>query len=843
LGPYQIINRVGAGGMGEVYKATDTRLGRSVAIKTLGAEFATRFEREARAISALNHPHICQLYDVGPDYLVMEFIEGVSLRGPLPVDTALRYAVQIADALTAAHAKGITHRDLKPGNIMVTASGIKLLDFGLAQFSRADGSPSAATNATAAGTILGTIAYMSPEQAEGKAVDARSDVFSFGVVLYEMLSGRRAFGGASTYATVAAILHKEPEALNAPVALQAIVERCLRKSPADRFQSMTEVKEELLAVGDALRSSRGAPSPPRWAQVSGVVLVAITAILGYLYTRPIAPPRALQSVQLTSTIEPKYDSRGWMAEGDLVTDGARVYFTTTVEGQPIAQVSSAGGETLPLPFRASAGNGYAVNLFGFSPNGSELMLVSFDGTKIEGPLQTLAAVGGAPRRVGRLLVHSATWSPDGTRIAYSNGNEVFLANADGSESRRLFTTPEITRNLRWSPDGAVLRFTMNDSKTGGRSIWQVSVDGSNFHPLLPGWSKHPNESAGSWTPDGRYFVFQAVQDGTVSLWARREGAGFFRRASSAPVQLTAGPLNMGVPMPSRDGRKIFAIGWQPRAELARYDAKLGKFTPYLSGLSATNASFSRDKQWIAYLDFATGALWRSKVDGTEKLQLTFPPMQAFLPRWSPDGSQIAFVGDPGGERFQIYIVSAAGGSPEQVYRSETAVMDPGWSPDGKSLVFSDDPFANKSATQAVYVLDLTTRHASKVAGSEGLFSPRWSPDGRYLAAMTADSLNLKLFDFAAQKWTEILSNTSVAYPNWSQDGNYIFSVVYGAGAAPSYCRTRVSDRKVNQIADLSGRRGASGRFGAWIGLTPDESPLIARDNSIREVYALDWEAP
>jgi serine/threonine protein kinase len=207
LGPYPIRSLIGAGGMGEVYRAHDPRLGRDVAIKVSAQQFSDRFEREARAIAALNHPHICQVYDTGPNYLVMEFIEGAPLAGPLPLDLALRYAVQIADALSVAHAKGITHRDLKPANVLVTAAGLKLLDFGLASLSRRSAADETAVmGLTNAGTVLGTPAYMSPEQAEGKPVDARSDIFSFGLDLYEMLTGRRAFTGDSAIYPAAVII-------------------------------------------------------------------------------------------------------------------------------------------------------------------------------------------------------------------------------------------------------------------------------------------------------------------------------------------------------------------------------------------------------------------------------------------------------------------------------------------------------------------------------------------------------------------------------------------------------------------------------------------------------------
>ena len=260
---YEILATLGEGGMGTVYKAVDQRLGRTVAIKMLQAGHSQRFECEAQAIAALNHPHICTLYDVGPDYLVMEYIEGAPLQGPLAPEEAVRLAIQIASALEEAHSKGIVHRDLKPGNILVAKSKVKVLDFGLAKQERdsEEGGGSTVTQ-TQAGTILGTAAYMSPEQAEGKAVDARSDIFSFGLVLYEMLSGRRAFPSAHAITAMAAIVRDEPPPLEASPDLQRIVARCLRKSPAERFQSMSDVRAAL-EQGSA---------PPREQQPSIAVL-------------------------------------------------------------------------------------------------------------------------------------------------------------------------------------------------------------------------------------------------------------------------------------------------------------------------------------------------------------------------------------------------------------------------------------------------------------------------------------------------------------------------------------------------------------------------------------------
>ena len=284
LGPYEILASIGAGGMGQVYRAQDARLNRDVAIKISGEQFSERFESEAKAIAALNHPNICQIYDVGPNFLVMEYVDGspiVDCERPkaLPPDEALRIARQIAAALEAAHAKGIIHRDLKPANILATSAGIvKLLDFGLAKQSRGsltDSGTQTMTAVTQVGTIMGTPAYMSPEQAEGKPADARSDIFSFGAVLYEMLAGQRAFTGGSSAATIGAIVHKNPEPLDAPSALEAIVRKCLSKSPEGRFQTATDLRQALEAA-----STRGISASKRRALSIALTIAVSLLVIG-----------------------------------------------------------------------------------------------------------------------------------------------------------------------------------------------------------------------------------------------------------------------------------------------------------------------------------------------------------------------------------------------------------------------------------------------------------------------------------------------------------------------------------------------------------------------------------
>jgi Tol biopolymer transport system component/DNA-binding winged helix-turn-helix (wHTH) protein len=566
-----------------------------------------------------------------------------------------------------------------------------------------------------------------------------------------------------------------------------------------------------------------ARSRKRWPYVAAGCLAVLLAGLT-LARMPKSSPRILGFTQITSGGKVHQLSA-------LATDGQRLYFQAADKDRiALAEVSVAGGESalIATPFQNTL-------LGDITPDGSSLLIGSFSGTGKEGPVWILPLPAGPPHPLGAMTAHSAAWSPDGRRLLFADGADLYEANSDASDARKLATLTAQIGYVRISPDGQKIRATVNDLKTGFTELWELNRDGSKPHPLLPNWSDSPHECCGRWTPDGKYFLFNSFREGRNSIWALPERHSWMQ-PKAKPVQLTNGPLDFWLPVPSKDGKRIFAMGGQPRSEVLRYDGR--SFVPYLDGASVTDLAFSADGQHVAYTSVPEGALWTSKIDGSDRIRLTDPSvMEAGLPRWSPDGSQIAFMARTQNTDWRAQLAVANGQSLRELVPGATAGFDPGWSPDGKSIVLAVNDLGGTS--NRISILDLQTGKVVPIPGGENLFSPRWSPDGRYIAAITTDSQALTLFDRTNQQWTE-LARMGIGFPSWSHDGQYLYfdSILT---EDPAFFRVRISDRQLERLTSLKDIHRLWGPNGEWSGLGPDDSLLVTRDIGSPEIYALDWQ--
>jgi Tol biopolymer transport system component len=780
LGPYRVIELLGAGGMGEVYRAQDTRLGRTVALKLLPEERSLDPERrqrmlqEARTVSALNHPHILGLHDLaeadGQQFLVLEYVAGRTLdqvipRHGLPLEDAVRYAVQIASALAAAHEAGVIHRDLKPGNIMVTDKGaVKLLDFGLAKMVQPVAAVPVVSGETATmlqtepGMVLGTVNYMSPEQAEGKPVDARSDIFSFGCVLHEMLTGKRAFQGNSPASVLSAVLRDEPAPVDTlrpetPYDLRKIVTRCLRKDSKRRFQDADDLKVALLEVQEELGtaapdSATAARSKPRrWMLVAaGVAILAVIAAGAFLYRRmspgetplAVSPLTAYPGYELEPALSPDGNQVAFEWEGDR-RDNSDIYVKLIGAGEPLRLTTDPARDHSPA---WSPDGRWIAFVRERSNDRSAVILVPALG----GAERIIAETASSPFHEARYLGSRAlTWTVDGRQLVVSDRTAdsgplgLFLLSLETGDKRRLTSPvgPVLSdRNPAFSPNGRLLAFSRT---LGMRSadLCVLSLSGDlrpEGDPKLLTQDHYGNGSP-TWL-DNRELVFSSSRDRTETLWRMRaDGPGPVSRLPLAGNGSASPAFSRASHRLAYAQRFLDANIWS----VAVPDGTGAPTAPRMLVASSrleTDADFSPDGRRIVFQSDRSGNLeiWVSDIDGSHSRELTsFGHGDPGSPRWSPDGTQIAFDSKVDG-LIQIYVIGADGGPPKRLTEPPGSNFVPSWSRDGQWIYFA----SFRTGRTEIWKIPARGGPAIQIAAHNG-GAVRESADGRALYYEMEDS--------------------------------------------------------------------------------------------------------
>jgi len=787
LGPYEILAPIGAGGMGEVWKARDSRLDRLVAIKVGAAHFSERFEREARAIAQLNHPHICQLHDVGPDYLVMELVEGVPLAGPMPFPRAIHYAEQILDALDAAHRKGIIHRDLKPANILVTRQGIKLLDFGLAkQLSTPEAADATRTIAlTKVNTILGTLHYMSPEQLEAKEADARSDLFAFGAVLYEMLTGKRAFAGTSQASVVAAILERDPPSVGdvAPAAIDRVLCRCLAKDPEARWQSASDVKGVLEWIAQDIATVETQKKSPRWERTGWIALAGSLLMMALWFAaRSGRGPDAGSPVRFAI-----YPPEKSVFSGSVIATvpvpqfalspdgGALVFAASTAGAKPMLWVRTMDG-VAPHPL---AGTENAQNPF-WSPDGRWV------GFFVSGKLEKIPVGGGAVQVVTEGLADNfgGSWGADDTILFTTGINPIFSVSSAGGTVTPVTSLDKSTQEQthRWPqflPDGRHFLFLVQRVPAEQSGVYAGSVDGKPPKLLIRSNANAVYARPGYllWV-DGDALLGQAFdaerlrlngQPFTVAEQVGRSTA--FQIAASA----------------SRTGTLAYSGAILRLGNLTWFDHNgipLGSAGP--EGDSVDFRISPDDKRVaVSVADRKAGHpdIWLTDLARGNRTQFTFGPGINASVVWSPDGTRLLYRKVWGG-LIEFYEKSAAGGGDEsavlkwETYRAAGIpainLVPSDWSPDGRNLIYSVPTLSGFH----LWVMPLAgdRKPVQYLASPSDQLHANFSPGGHLVAYSSNESgrfeVYVQTFPLSDRKWQ--VSTNGGYEPRWRADGREIY---------------------------------------------------------------------